>query len=123
MISNGIDMIEISRIEKAIESESFLKKVYGEREISYLKNKKSESYAAAFCGKEAFSKALGTGVRGFALNEVEVLHEENGKPYLFLSGNAKRIAEEKRLKFSISISHTREFAIAEVIAYTEGQNV
>ena len=59
MISNGIDLVEISRIEKSIQSESFKHKVFGEDELKYLEGKKAQSYAAAFAAKEAFGKAMG----------------------------------------------------------------
>ena len=119
MITNGIDLIEIKRIEKSLQSESFLNEVYGADERKELEGKRAESYAAAFCAKEAFSKALGTGVRGFLLSEVEVLHKENGMPYLKLSGRAKEKAEEMNLEFSLSITHTDEYAAAVVTAYTK----
>lgn len=119
MISNGIDMIEIDRIKKSIESETFLKEVYGSEELLSLKGKKPQSYAAAFCAKEAFSKALGTGIRGFSLNEVEVLHDGLGKPYFKLSGEAERLCREKGLQLSLSITHTENYAAAVVTAYSE----
>ncbi len=119
MISNGIDLVEIKRIEKSIKSESFLKRVYGENELRELKKKSTQSYAGAFAAKEAFSKALGSGIVGFSLNEVEVLHKENGEPYFFLSGRAKKTADEKGLSFAVSITHTGEYAAAVVTAYTE----
>lgn len=119
MISNGIDLVEIKRIEKSIKSETFLKRVYGEKELRELKSKSPKSYAGAFAAKEAFSKALGSGIVGFGLNEVEVLHRENGEPYFCLSGRAKKTAEEKGLSFALSITHTGEYAAAVVTAYTE----
>ena len=119
MIKNGIDAVEIGRIEHSLESESFKKRVYGSQELKELEHKRAESYAGAFCAKEAFSKALGTGVRGFSLCEVQVLHDEYGAPYLSLSGNAEKIAREKGLEFSLSITHTDTLAIAFVTAYTE----
>lgn len=117
MIKNGIDTVEISRIEHSLESESFKRLVYGSEELKELENKKAESFAGAFCAKEAFSKALGTGIRGFSLCEVQVLHDEYGAPYFSLSGNAKKIAREKGLEFTLSITHTDTLATASVIAY------
>ncbi|MBE6827690.1 MAG: holo-[acyl-carrier-protein] synthase [Ruminococcaceae bacterium] len=117
MIANGIDLIEISRIEKALKSEGFISKVYGESELKELSVKKAQSYAAAFCAKEALAKALGTGISGFKLNEAEVLHDEKGKPYFKLSGSALELA--KGLSFALSITHTDEYAAAVVTAYSE----
>lgn len=118
MISNGIDLIEINRIEKALQKEGFKARVYGENELKELEKKKAESYAAAFCAKEAFSKAVGTGISGFSFREVEVLHDERGKPYFLLSGGAKELADGLGLDFSLSITHTAEYAAAVVTAYT-----
>ena len=73
------------------------------------------SAAADWAAKEAFSKALGTGVRGFELNEVSCLRDELGAPYLVLTGKAKQAAEG--LAFSVSLTHTAELASAIVIAY------
>lgn len=79
--------------------------------------KKAESVAANFAAKEAFSKALGTGVRGFSLNEVSVLRDESGAPFFAFSGNAERIVKERKLGFSVSLSHTKNMACAMVVAY------
>ena len=119
MISNGIDLVEIKRVEKALESEHFRKRVYGEIELKELETKKAESYAAAFAAKEAFSKAVGTGLGGFDLREVEVLHNENGKPYFKLSGKAKELADELNFDFALSLTHTDDFAAAMVTAFTK----
>ena len=62
----------------------------------------------------AFSKALGTGIRGFSLREVRVAENELGKPYFILSGRAGKLAEG--LELSLSISHEREYAVAMVVA-------
>ena len=120
MISNGIDLIEISRIEKSLESEAFKKRVYGENELRELEGRKAESYAAAFCAKEAFSKAVGTGISGFELKEVEVLHDENGKPFFMLSGRAKEFADSLGLDFALSLTHTKDCAAAMVTAFSRG---
>ena len=117
----GIDSVEIDRIKKSIEKDSFIKRVYGERELDELrkKNMSAQSAAACFCAKEAFSKAIGTGVTGFNLNEVETLHDEKGKPFLVFSGDAKRIVDESGFLFDISITHTDTVATAAVIAFKE----
>ena len=117
----GIDSVEIERIKKSIEKDSFVKRVYGAGELEELKKRKmpAQSAAACFCAKEAFSKAIGTGVTGFNLNEVETLHDEKGKPFLVFSGTAKKIVDESGLSFDISITHTDTVATAVVIAFRE----
>ena len=99
--------------------EKFLSRVFSlkEREELEKRNKKPEHIAAAFSAKEAFSKALGTGISGFNLNEVSLLHKENGKPYLEFSGKALEIVNESKLKFDVSITHTSSIATAVVIAF------
>lgn len=88
-----------------------------ERELFAQKKDPIPSFAANFAAKEAFSKALGTGVRDFALHEVAVLRDELGAPYFVFSGNAARIVEERNLSFSVSLTHTEDLAGAFVIAH------
>lgn len=120
MYSVGIDIIDISRIEKSTSNNNFMERVFSKKELELFSSKKKPytSMAGNWAAKEAFSKALGTGVRGFSLNEVSVLRFENGKPYLELSGKAEDIA--KGLSFSVSISHTDTIATAIVISYKNG---
>lgn len=121
MLSVGIDTVEISRIEKSTQNPRFIKKVYGQNELAELaaRSMPPQSLAACFCAKEAFGKALGTGIRGFKLTEVELLHKKNGKPYIKLSGNAKALAESicKDLEngIQVSVTHTKEIASVIVI--------
>ena len=70
-----------------------------------------------YIAKEAVSKALGTGVRGFSLSDVEILNDELGKPTVTLYNNLLNHAED--LKIQISISHSREYAVSTVIIYKE----
>jgi len=113
----GIDLVEIQRLKKSVQIPGFIQKVYSKDEIAlYEKRKNSiEVLAGRFCVKEAFGKALGTGVREFELNEVSTLTDELGKPYIVLSGNAAEAAKGKQI--SVSITHTKEYASAVVILY------
>ncbi len=119
MIRNGIDLVEIERIRRSLESPAFLQKVFGEHERAAFSEHglRAESAAGAFAAKEAFSKALGTGIRGFSLQEVEVLHDRYGAPYFQLSGKAAAIAAEMNLQFALSITHTQDYAAAVVTAF------
>ena len=99
----GCDIVVISRIEKSLTSDSFRKNVFTENEIAYCKS--SESFAGLFAGKEAYLKALGTGIN-CRLNSIEILHDEKGKPYLNGVENS-----------DISISHDGEHAIATVVLW------
>lgn len=110
----GTDIIEILRIEEAVNNNSnFLNKLFTEKEIQMFKqrNMRAEVIAGNFSAKEAVSKALGTGVRGFSLKEIEVLRDELGKPIVNLSDNIKEIIR-KDYNLSISISHNNTSAIA-----------
>lgn len=120
----GTDIVEIFRIEEAIEKhgESFLNKVYTEDEISYCESHKAvkyQHYAGRFAAKEAVSKFLGTGFLGeFKLKDVEIKNNELGKPEVILKGSALKIFNEAGYKeISISISHSKEYAISMVVGY------
>jgi holo-[acyl-carrier protein] synthase len=109
----GIDIIEISRIEKMLSRHTVLSRVYGAQELEFLCKKGSaQSYAANYCAKEAFAKALGTGVRGFRLSEVQLLRDESGKPFFKLSGDAEKIASREGLICHISVTHSGTLAAA-----------
>lgn len=113
----GTDIIEIKRIEEAIsKNKRFIEKVFSEKEIDMFKsrNMKSEVIAGNFSAKEAISKALGTGIRNFSLNEIEILRDELGKPIVKLSKNIEEIIA-KNYKISVSISHNKTTAISFVI--------
>lgn len=117
MQKHGIDIIEISRIGKAVDSwgERFLNRIYTPDELAYCKNRKPE-LAARFAGKEAVMKALGTGHVGISPRDIEILSSEKGVPIVHLTGNAKVRAGEIGLdNLVISLSHSRDYAIASVI--------
>lgn len=103
MFKIGTDIVKISRIEKSIEKSSFLSSVFTENEIAY--SKKSESFAGIFAAKEAYLKALGTGIN-CRLNTIEILHNSKGKPYI----NGVQ-------KSDLSISHDGDYAVATVILW------
>lgn len=115
----GIDHVEIKRIAKAMENPRFLPRCFGESELTYLRQRgcPPASVAAGFCAKEAFAKALGIGVRGFYPREVELLRDENGRPFLAFSGRALKLATESGLRFEVSVSHDKHYAMAQVIGY------
>ncbi len=109
----GTDIIEIERVKKAAENERFVKKVFTEKEQNYFSAKSAQSMAGGFAAKEAVAKALGTGISGFSLTDIEVLHDDKGKPVAFLHNNAKIIFDNLgALKVHLSISHCSELAVA-----------
>ena len=118
-IAVGVDIIEIDRVQRAAANSkgSFLKKVYTVTELEASENK-SDNLAALFAAKEAVMKALGTGARGIGWREIEILHNADGAPYVQLYGKASMKAQEIGIsQFALSLSHSKEYAIAMVVGY------
>jgi holo-[acyl-carrier protein] synthase len=117
----GTDIIEIGRIKRAFERSGvrFLEKIFtpGEMEFCEMRKARFSSYAARFAAKEAVLKALGTGMAGCSLLDVEVTRPGGGRPEIVLHGAAAAIAKEKGIaSVLISISHNRDQAVAFAIA-------
>jgi holo-[acyl-carrier protein] synthase len=121
IVGMGIDIAEVKRIAAVIESqkERFLRRVFTLDEVAYCEQFKNrfERYAGRFAVKEAAMKALGTGwSRGVRWVDLEVVRQRSGRPTLALKGEAKKIADALGVKnIVISITHTAEQAIAQVI--------
>ena len=114
----GVDIIEIERVAGVIArwGERFLQRVYTETELAYCRGRIPE-LAARFAGKEAVTKALGTGIRGLAWREMEILADPLGKPLVRLHGRARARATAIGLShFAVSLSHSRDYAVAMVVA-------
>ena len=117
----GIDIIEIARIKKAIArwGEAFLHRVYTDAELR-LYHKSPSSLAARFACKEAVMKLLGTGKNGINWLEIETLSHPNGKPLLNLYDKAQTEANKLGVKeIAVSLSHSKEYAIASVVGISE----
>ncbi len=111
----GVDVVEISRFQQAIDrwGDLFLHKVFTEREFAYSQSKKNQAqhFAARFAVKEAMSKAISTGWSGgFRWKDVEVENDAAGKPSVILDGNIKKILAGKRIH--VSISHSENIVVA-----------
>ena len=119
IIGIGCDIIEINRVEKAVQSDSFKKRVFTEAEIAYCESRGKQqfaSFAARFAAKEAVLKALGTGLRGGELVEIEVLNDELGCPQLSLRGYHEELAQSKGVvKIHVTLSHSKDSAMAYVV--------
>ncbi len=117
IIGTGIDITEIDRIALAIKNtERFLDSMFTKEEIEYFesRNMKPECIAGNFAGKEAFVKALGTGFVGISPKDIEILRDAAGKPYInIVKENANRKLSNS--KVFISISHSQNYAVANVI--------
>lgn len=121
MLRTGVDLIEIERIQQAIERHGtrFLTRIYTPEELAYC-NGKLESLAGRFAAKEAAAKALGTGIwrEGIGWNDIEVRRNPaTGEPNLHLANAAAERANALELReWSVSLTHDRSSAIAFVVA-------
>lgn len=119
----GIDLVEVERIARSLQKgDGFKNLVFSEEEqqLCDQKTKPFESYAARFAAKEAFLKALGTGMEiTHELNQIEVLSSENGVPFIRLSNALSQLVKmqvsEQELKILVSLTHTQHQASAVVL--------
>ena len=116
----GTDIVEISRVKQALlRTPGLVGRVFTPAEAAYCRAKKNSdaSFAAMFAAKEAVLKSLGCGVLKFRLTEIEIGHQPAGGPVVQLHGKAKAYALANKVAgVEISLSHSRDFAIAFAIA-------
>ena len=122
-IYTGTDIIETDRIKDAIKSDTFIKKIFTEKEIDYCESKKDpariQSYAARFAAKEAIFKAISKVLPvdyGMEWTSIEILKEETGRPYVNLKIENKK---KQNLKIDVSLSHIKDYAVATAVAIYE----
>ncbi len=115
----GTDIVSVDRIKNSLKNKKFINRIFNEKEI--LKCKKTKNtfncYAKRFAAKEAFSKALGTGIsNGVNFNEIIILNKKSGKPYINIIGETKKIINKKfkrkKSKISLSLSDEKKYAVA-----------
>ena len=120
----GTDIVNIKRIEQSIKRHrfAFKNKIFSKKEITYCEKKKNPSafYAKRFAAKEAFSKALGTGIRkGINLKNIEVSNNVYGKPSIYLKGKLANFLKKKikckKYDIHLSLSDDKPWAQATVI--------
>lgn len=120
MLLVGTDAVEISRIESLISNNrKRLNRIFTKRELELFeeRNFNPQTVAVNFCSKEAFGKAIGSGVKGFRLTDLELLRNQDGKPYFNFYNKAAKIVEEAKLQFEVSATHTDTLAIVTVVAF------
>ncbi len=122
-INIGCDLVCISRFKKSLESKKFIDRVFHEEEQIYCNSKKDStpSYAARFAAKEAFAKALNTGLfaDGVSPSDIWIQNEKNGKPTIMVSEKLKvRLQSENISGWDVSLSHHIDYAMASVLIYT-----
>ena len=121
MLTTGVDIIEIPRIQQVLDryGQRFLDRVFTPSEIAYCRGR-APNLAGRFAAKEATMKALGTGVRGVGWKDIEVVRAESGAPSVKLHGRAEQRAKRLQVgEISLSMSHSREYAVAFVVAERE----
>lgn len=115
----GTDIAKVSRFEKWVKNEEIINRFFNPLEIMQNGNlnARCEHYAVRFAAKEAFSKALGTGITGFKLTDVFITNDENGKPVINVQNEAKKMLEKRcgKCNVFVSLSHEKEFATAFVV--------
>ena len=122
-LSVGVDLVELDRITRVVGryGDRFLTRIYTPEELIHCRGRVPE-LAARFAAKEAVSKALGVGMnhispQGIGWQEVEILSDRRGKPWLKLSGRAQELADDQDLReWAVSLSHERAYAMAFVVA-------
>ena len=121
IIGIGVDIVEIARITKSIKrwGPRFASKILGPEELQVFADRLEQSSLVArqFAAKEAISKSLGTGMRGIAFSDIEVLRDPAGAPFVTLSANGNKLLQSKGIgTLHISISDENEYAIAYAVA-------
>ncbi|UCZ56277.1 holo-ACP synthase [Desulfurispirillum indicum] len=114
----GIDMVEVERFDNM--KLHFMERVFTPVEIEYASGvaNSRERFAARFAAKEAFLKAMGTGLRDCRLKDMEVCHDPLGRPFFTFYGNLSRYNDRQRYNVQLSLSHTRQHAIAYCVIET-----
>ena len=115
----GTDIVNVDRIKNSLKNKDFIHRIFNEKEILKCKkiNNSINCYAKRFAAKEAFSKALGTGIaNGINFNEIVILNKRSGKPYINIIGQTKKILNKKlkrkKSKISLSLSDEKKYAVA-----------
>ena len=115
----GIDIVEVSRLEKWLNDKKLLERFFNKEELEYVFSKgdgAARSLAVRFAAKEAFGKALGTGLAGIELKDIAVANDKTGRPFLNLSGTVLQALKEKGgADIHLSLTHEKTTAAAVVI--------
>jgi holo-[acyl-carrier protein] synthase len=117
IVGVGTDLVENRRLEAWLASPRLLAKYFSRAELSDVRDSShpAASLAARFAAKEAFGKALGTGLRGLALLDIETRRTALGQPELHLSGRARKALDARGARVHLSLSHERDYSLAFVV--------
>ena len=118
----GTDVVNINRIKNSLKNKNFISRLFNKNEIKKCNDQinKANCYAKRFAAKEAFSKAIGTGIsKGINFDEIIVYNIKSGKPGIRLLGNTKKkvnkIINKKKINIFLSLSDDKPFAVATVV--------
>ena len=113
----GTNIIELKRLRRAARNPKFLVKYFSADEIRFLVSHKlsPELIAENYCAKIALAKAIGTGFRVIRPNEVSILRDRLGSPFIITDGRAKMLEERENYVFNVSVAHCKTYATATVI--------
>ncbi len=118
VVGTGIDIIDVSRVQKAAQEPAFVKRVFTKGEQAYFAEHKHkpDTIAGTFAAKEAVAKALATGFDGVGLKDIEITRDEQGAPHAKLQNGAlRRMLDIGGRNLHISITHIKELAVAQAI--------
>ncbi|MGN0639553.1 MAG: holo-ACP synthase [Oscillospiraceae bacterium] len=116
-VRTGIAVIEMKRVKKSCRNKRFLSNYFSADEIRFfVAHKLSTSLIAEnFCVKIALAKAIGTGFRIIRAQDITVLRDRLGSPFIITEGNAKKLEQREGYVFNVSVDHSRHYAVASVI--------
>ena len=122
----GVDIVENKRLKKLLKNESFLKRIYGKREIELSKKIKNKInfFAKRFAAKESFAKSLGTGIRKeLNFKDIQILNDKIGKPYYLKTKKISKFIynkyKTKMYDLFLSISDEKDYSVAFTIIQTK----
>ena len=114
----GTDIVYVDRLKKFKKNKNFLEKIFSKEEISKCSRliNSINCYAKRFAAKEAFAKAIGTGIsNGINFNEIIIMNEKNGKPFIKIKGKTMKVIKKKfkkKIKIALSLSDEKKYAVA-----------
>ncbi len=115
----GTDIVNVDRIKNSLKNKNFINRIFSKKEIQKCKkiNNSNNCFAKRFAAKEAFSKAIGTGIsKGINFNEIVILNKKTGRPYISIIGQTKQTLNKKfkrkKPKISLSLSDEKKYAVA-----------
>lgn len=112
MISNGIDLVNITRLSDFVVKKSFMDSIFTLNELEYIKkcNNNLSTVAGLFASKEAFLKAIKKGISDYSMRDIEISHDQNNAPFIILHNQLQKDFQSSNI--SLSISHDGDYAIA-----------